>query len=409
MDFDDTPEEAAFRAECRAFLDDVAPLKPADIDWSLSYWATVPSPADEERHVAECRAWQRTKFDRGWAGLTWPVAYGGRGLSPHLAGIFADEESRYDVATGVFSQSIGMAGPTIIDHGTDTQKQRFLEPMLTGEHVWCQLFSEPNAGSDLAGLRTTAVLDGDEFVVNGQKVWTSGAQNSAWGMLLTRTDWDVAKHRGISYLLVDMTTPGIEIRPLMQINGAAHFNEVFLNDVRVPRENLLGDLHAGWGPILTTLANERQSIGGHTSTGTKDIVALGRAFGRLDDPVARQELARLHTYYETTRFMSYRVRSAASRGVAPGPESSVLKLAASRRLAYQGDLVMAWQGAAAMLAGDDAHMNGFWLNYGFLSQWASRIGGGTDQVQRNIVGDNVLGLPQEPRLDKGVAFRDIPS
>ncbi len=409
MDFDDTPEEAAFRAECRAFLDDHARLKPTAIDWSQSYWARPASPDEELLHVAECRAWQRAKFDHGWAGLTWPVAYGGRGLSPHLAGVFADEEGRYDVATGVFSQSIGMAGPTIIVHGTEAQKQRFLEPMLSGDHVWCQLFSEPNAGSDLAGLRTAAVLDGDEFVVDGQKVWTSGAQNSAWGMLLVRTDWDAPKHRGISYLLVDMASPGIEIRPLVQINGAAHFNEVFLTDVRVPRGNLLGELNGGWGPILTTLANERQSIGGHTGTSTRDIVALGRAFGRLADPVARQELARLHTYYETTRFMSYRVRSAASRGIAPGPESSVLKLAASRRLAYQGDLVMSWQGAAGTLAGDDAHMNGFWQNYGFLSQWASRIGGGTDQVQRNIVGDNVLGLPQEPRLDKGVAFRDTAS
>jgi alkylation response protein AidB-like acyl-CoA dehydrogenase len=409
MNFEDAPEEAEFRLRCRSFLDAHATPKPEVVDWSESHWAK-PSTTDQEKlHVAQCREWQRTKYDNGWAGLTWPTEYGGQGLSSLHNGIFAEEEGRYDVATGSFAQSIGMAGPTIIDHGTDTQKSVYLDAMLTGEHIWCQLFSEPNAGSDLAGLRTTAVRDGDEFIVNGQKVWTSSAQHAEWGMLLVRTDLDAHKHRGLSYLLLDMSSPGIEIRPLVQITGAAHFNEVFLTDVRVPAENLLGDTNKGWGPILTTLANERQSIGGSSNIGIDDIIAMAKHFGVDTDPVVRQDIARLAAMYSTMTYMGYRVRTASSKGVPPGPESSVMKLAASRRLEFQGDLVMKIMGASALTSGSDAYMNGFWQNFGFLGQWAARIGGGTDQVQRNICGENVLGLPQEPRLDKGIPFRDIPS
>jgi alkylation response protein AidB-like acyl-CoA dehydrogenase len=302
-----------------------------------------------------------------------------------------------------------MAGPTIAAHGTEQQKRRFLDPMLRGDEVWCQLFSEPNAGSDLGGLRTSAVRDGDEWVVNGQKVWNSGAHYSDWGILLTRTDPDAPKHRGITYFLVDMRTPGIEVRPLRQITGAAHFNEVFLSDVRIPHANVLGAPNAGWGPILTTLANERTLIGGGQSiVKISDLLALARRFGADKDPVIRQELVRQYAYLETIRFLGYRVQTAASKGVPPGPESSVLKLAASRKLAHAGDLVLAIQGAAGMLWQEDAHQNGFWQNQ-FLGQWASRIGGGTDQIQRNIIGENVLGLPSEPRVDKGVPFRQIPS
>lgn len=409
MDFDDTPEEAAFRAEVRDFLDTHAELR--DESGELDgYYGRVASAEAEAEHVAQCKAWQRTKFDAGWGGITWPVASGGRGLSGVHQGIFSREEARYRVPTGVFAQSIGMAGPTIIAHGTEAQRERFLRPMLTGEEVWCQLFSEPGAGSDLAGLRTSAVRDGDEFVVNGQKVWTSGAQYSDWGMLLVRTDVDAPKHRGITYLLVDMTAAGIEIRPIVQINGAAHFNEVFLSDVRVPVEHVVGEVNAGWGPILTTLTNERTLIGGGQSpVGIREMIALARAMGVADDPVVRQELARHHSYFETVRFMGYRVQTAASKGIAPGPESSVMKMATSRRLAHAGDLTMAIQGAAGMLYGDDAPSGGYWQSTALLGQWASRIGGGTDQVQRNIVGENVLGLPSEPRVDKGVPFREIPS
>jgi alkylation response protein AidB-like acyl-CoA dehydrogenase len=408
VNFDDTPEEAAYRAEVRSFLGAHARPK-GDDSLAGSFYASVPSEEAERAHVAECQEWQRVKYDNGWAGITWPKEYGGRGGTAVQQGIFNQEEARYEVSAGVFSVGIGMAGPTIIAHGTEAQKQRYLDPMLRGEEVWCQLFSEPNAGSDLAGLRTTAVRDGDEWVVNGQKVWNSGAHYSHWGILLTRTDIDAPKHRGITYFLVDMRTPGIEVRPLKQITGAAHFNEVFLTDVRIPHENLLGAPNAGWGPILTTLANERTLIGGSQSqVSIHDFADLARHFGAIDDPVVRQELARQHTYLETIRYMGYRVQTAASKGVAPGPESSVLKLAATRRITHAGSLAMTISGAAGMLAEADAFMSGFWQQQ-FLNQWMSKIGGGTDQVQRNIVGENVLGLPSEPRVDKNVAFRDIPS
>lgn len=408
MDFDDTPEEAAWRGQCRDFLGRHAELLPQKVDLSESYWAKPPSTAESAAYTARCRKWQRTKHDAGWAGLTWPATYGGRGLSGHMAGIFAEEEARYDLPMGQFAQSIGMAGPTIIAHGTDAQKSKYLEPMLTGEQTWCQLFSEPGAGSDLAGLRTSGVVDGDEIIVNGQKVWTSSAREAAHGMLLVRTDVDQPKHRGITYLLLDMSTPGIDVRPLKQPTGRSEFNEVFLDNVRVPLDCVVGGINRGWGPILTTLSNERAGIGGQVSY-VGDVIELARSFEVADDPVVRQQLARLYTIVETMRFLGYRVRTATSRGEQPGPESSVLKLAASRRLELMGDLSMAIMGPSATLYGADAAFNGFWQNYAFLGQWMSRIGGGTDQVQRNIIGENVLGLPQEPRPDKGIPFRDIPS
>ena len=407
MDFDETPEEAAFRAEVIEFLEAHAgPFAKGEHDAGS---ITITDPQVELEYVAKCQAWQQVKYDNGWAGITWPRQYGGRGGTGIQDGIFREEEARRVSASGIFAQGIGMAGPTIMVHGTDPQKDRFLDPMLQGTEVWCQLFSEPAAGSDLGGLRTTAVRDGDEFVVNGQKVWSSGAQYSDWGILLTRTDPDAPKHRGITYFLVDMTTPGIEVRPLVQITGAAHFNEVFLTDVRIPAENVLGEVNAGWGPIMTTLANERTLIGGGGSRQSFDDVAdLARRFGRDTDPVIRQELAAVYTEMQLLKYMSYRVRTAVSRGEAPGPESSAMKLFLSVHQGRLGDLVTAIQGAAGTLLGPDAVDDGYWQSATFLGQWSSRIGGGTDDIQRNTIGDKVLALPPEPRVDKGVPFRDIP-
>ena len=399
MDFDDTPEEAAFRAEARSWLDANATLR-TDESSLGGYLGQRPD------HVARSRDWQRRLYDGGWAGITWPKEYGGRGASPIESSIFAQEQARYDVAVGPFTVAVGMVGPTLIAHGTDAQKERFLDPLLRGEEIWCQLFSEPGAGSDLAGLSTKAVRDGDEFVVNGQKVWTSGAQYSDFGILLVRTDPDQPKHRGITYLLVDMRTPGIDVRPLHQINGAAHFNEVFLTDVRVPVENVVGDIDAGWGPILTTLANERTAIGGGGGVAFDHLARLARATGGDADPLLRQELAAAFTRFSVLRYVGYRVQTALSQGRPPGPESSVLKLAYSQHLARTADLVLALEQAAGMLYDEDAPDHGVWQQY-FLMQWASRIGGGTDQIQRNVLGERVLGLPPEPRLDKTVPFRDL--
>src|SRR6266487_4956525 len=273
MDFDDTSEEAAFRAEARAWLEAHARLKEPDGSDRLMMQRTDPS------HVERCRAWQRTLYDGGWAGIAWPKEYGGRGASPIESLIFAQEQAHFDVSTGVFAVAIGMVGPTLIAHGSDEQKQRYLEPMLRGDEIWCQLFSEPGAGSDLAGLSTRAVKDGDEWVVNGQKVWTTGAQHSDVAILLARTDTEAPKHEGITYFLLDMRTPGIDVRPLRQINGVAHFNEVFLDDVRLPLDAVVGDVHKGWTVARTTLTSERALIGGGFSAGFAPLRGLGARMG----------------------------------------------------------------------------------------------------------------------------------
>ena len=294
-----------------------------------------------------------------------------------------------------------MAGPTIIGHGTDAQKERYLDTMLRGEEIWCQLFSEPEAGSDLANLATRAVRDGDEWVVNGQKVWTSQAHHSEWGMLLTRTDPDAPKHRGITYFLLDMKTPGVEIRPLVQITGAAHFNEVFLTDVRIPAENVLGEVNGGWAVTMTTLQNERAAIGGAGRAGThfEEIAALARSVGKADDPMVRQDLARCFTRFQILRYLGLRTQTALSKGGVPGPESSIMKLILSEHARDNGELFEQLQGNAGML-------DSTWTTH-FLNQWSMRIGGGTDQIQRNAIGERVLGLPAEPRSDKNVPFREL--
>src|SRR5688500_10457722 len=258
--------------------------------------------------------------------------------------------------------------------------------MLRGEEVRCQLVSETGAGSDLGGWRTMAVRDGHEWSVHGQKVWTSGAHYSDWAILLTRTDVNAPKHRGITYFLVDMRTPGIDVRPLRQITGAAHFNEVFLSDVRIPHENLVGEVNGGGGPGMTTLANGRTLIGGGQGrTGIDDLVALARNTGTDGDPLIRQELAKAYTRMPIQTYLGYRVRTAALRGEQPGPESSVMKLAVSLHLHEIGNLVMAMQRSAGMLSGASAIDDGRW-QMEFLGQFGARIGGGADQSQRNTIG-----------------------
>jgi alkylation response protein AidB-like acyl-CoA dehydrogenase len=393
MDFDDSPEEAAFRAEARRWLEDHA-----DPRTSESVFSYVPVDADPEveaANVRRCRAWQRTLYDSGWAGLAWPKEHGGRGGTPAQQIAFNQELSRFDVPAGIFGQAIGMAGPTIIIHGTDAQRRQHLEPMLRGEAVWCQLFSEPGAGSDLASLRTRAVRDGDEFVVNGQKVWTSSAQYSDWAMLLARTNTEVERHRGITYFLLDMQTPGIDVRPLRQITGASHFNEVFLTDVRIPATDVLGEVDGGWAVARTTLTNER-TLGGGNSRVFEELLRLARQCGRTDDPTVRQDLARAFTHQQVMRYTGWRVQTALSRGEAPGPESSVLKLAFSQQAAAVGELAMTLQGPVAGLMDYSAPSEWHWQAH-FLGQWSIRFGGGTEAIQRNILAEQVLGLPRDPR------------
>jgi len=406
MEFEESAEEAAFRAEVRAWLREHAKPRVAGQDPEHFFLAGDPDPAAERAHIAECKAWQRTLYEAGWAGITWPEEFGGRGAPGWQQRIFNEEQARFDVAAGVFSVGIGMAGPTIIAYGTREQQERFLPAMLRGDEIWCQLFSEPGAGSDLAGLRTRAVRDGDEWVVNGQKVWTSGAHYSDFGLLLARTNVDVPKHRGITAFLVDMRSPGIDVRPLRQITGVAHFNEVFLGDVRVPDAHRLGPEGDGWRVAQVMLANERLLIGGGGGrVGFRDLMTLAQRCGVNDDPRLRQELARSYTRLQILKWLGWRARSRKDQGL--GPEASVLKLAASRRQELDGNLVMALQGAPGMLYGPDALNKGYWQQM-FLMQWSSRIGGGTEQIQRNVIGERVLGLPSDVRVDKDVAFRDLP-
>ena len=334
--------------------------------------------------------------------------YGGRGGTALQQKIWGQEAGRYEIDTGIFSVGLAMVVPTILAHGTEGQKKRFVPALLRGEHVWCQLFSEPGAGSDLAGLTTRAVRDGEEWVVNGQKVWNSYAHVADWGILLARTDWDVPKHRGITYFLVDMRTRGVEARPLRQITGVAHFNETFLTDVHIPLDCQLGDTNNGWGVTQTTLMAERMLIGGGgAGFGFREYADLARHFGRASDPVIRQALAQCYSRFQVLRWLGERSRAAAKAGKPAGSESSVAKLAISRHVAENGNLALAIEGASGMLYAKDAYEDGFWQQQ-FLGQWSIRIGGGTEQVQRNILGERVLGLPPEARPDKTEAFRDLP-
>ncbi|HMC41055.1 MAG TPA: acyl-CoA dehydrogenase family protein [Acidimicrobiales bacterium] len=407
MDFDDTPEEAAFRAEAYDWLSRHASPRRAG-----SGGPVTVGEADAEAellHVKQSKEWQRTLYDGGWAGITWPRQLGGRGGTADQALIFAQEQARFDVPSSVFAQGIGMAGPTIMGHGTEAQQDRFLPPMLRGDEVWCQLFSEPGAGSDLANLSTRAERDGDVWVVNGQKVWTSSAHFSDWGILLARTDVDAPKHRGITYFLLDMRSPGIEIRPLRQATGASHFNEVFLTNVAIPAANVVGGVNDGWRVTVTTLANERMFIGGSPTTGDPfaGLAALAASRGRRADPAARQSLMQAYIRLQVMKYLGWRTQTALSRGQQPGPESSVLKLAISEHQARNGDLVMQLLGAEGTLLDYSGHQASGW-QLQFLGQFGSRIGGGTEEVQRNIIGERVLGLPGEPRVDKDVPFRSIP-
>lgn len=404
MDFDDTPQEAAFRSEVRAWLEAHAKPKSTKAQLALHH---DPSPEADAEHVRRCKEWQRTLYQGGWAGITWPTAYGGRGGSAVQQMIFEQEQARFEVSTGVFAVGIGMVGPTLIAHGTEEQKSRYLTSLLRGDEIWCQLFSEPGAGSDLAGLSTKAVRDGDCWIINGQKVWSSGAHHSEMGILLARTDPTVPKHDGVTYFLVDMASPGIEVRPLRQITGVAHFNEVFMTDVVVPAGNVVGEVDRGWAVTRTTLANERTLIGGGTSGATfRDISELARASGKTSDPLVRDALSRSFIRFEVLRYLSLRVRTAVSHGKMPGPESSVMKLALSQHVSANGDLVMAMEGMAGTLSGPDAIGQGQWQQQ-FLGQWAMKIGGGTDQIQRNVIGERVLGLPPEPKVDRGVPYNQL--
>ncbi len=331
MDFDDTPEEAAFRAEARAFLDaNAMRRKPGQVE---GYRRGQDKPGALEA----AKAFQRRKYEAGFAGIAWPKEWGGRGGTPIQEVIYNQEESKYDVLTGIFGIGLGMAIPTICTHGTVEQRERFAVPALRADEVWCQLFSEPAGGSDLAALRTRAVRDGDAWVVNGQKIWTSGAHYCQFGVLVARTDFDLPKHKGLTYFIMDMTAPGLEIRPIRQMSGSSHFNEVFFHDVRIPNSMRVGKVGEGWRVALTTLMRERYGMRESPGPDFAELFELARGLElengpALDNAAVKEKLAEWYTRTQGLRFTRYRTITSLSRGETPGPESSITKVTAANKL-----------------------------------------------------------------------------
>jgi alkylation response protein AidB-like acyl-CoA dehydrogenase len=382
--------DETFRREAAAWLAEHAPAGRSGI----------AAASSDREHFDAGRAWQRELFDGGWAGITWPAEYGGRGGSAAQATIFAEEQSRALVGAGFVASTIGMVGPVLLRHGNAAQRARYLRPLLRADEAWCQLFSEPSAGSDLANLATRAERHGDEFVVNGQKVWTSNAHLCDFAILLARTNPDAPKHRGITFLLLDLRTPGIEVRPLRQITGAAHFNEVFLTDVRVPLENVVGEVDGGWAPARAVLAHEASVIGGGNAAaaGYAALVALAHELDRAHDSVIRQRLALAFTREQILQYMNQRVQQSVRDGGRPDVDGSVLKVLWSEARAERSELGVALLGAAGALAGN-------WPTQ-LLERFTGTIGGGTNEVHRTMIGERVLGLPPEARVDRGGTYRE---
>lgn len=396
-------EHAAYRAEVRAWYDANATPKQPDDPWATTVHVDEEAAA---AYFAKSAAWVGTLYAAGYSGIAWPAEYGGGGGESWMTRIEREISTDYEEFTGFPGATIAMLGPTLLRHGTEEQKKEYIPRLLSGETTFCQLFSEPGAGSDLASLATRAVRDGDEFVVNGQKVWNSSAQFADWGFLLVRTDPDAPKHKGITFLLVDMSSPGIEVRPLVQINRAAHFNEVFLNDVRIPVANVVGEINEGWAPARTVLSNESAFIAGNRiSTGDK-LRELARRNDRLDDPTIRDGLAGYIARERISGWMGEQVQHAIRRGEMPPMDPGLLKLMASQSRRVAGDLAMRILGVAGQA--DDGVPEVYWAQMELMGRYSISIGGGTDEVLRNNIGERSLGLPREPGYDKNQAWRDIP-
>ncbi len=402
MDFRDSPEEAVFRGEVRSFIEAECPkdLRRAGVRGAMFGGGSAGAYGPEYRELS--RGWQRKLAERGWAAPQWPKEYGGAGLTVMEQFIFNEEMAKAR-APRMGGIGLGWAGPTIIVHGTEEQKREHLPPIVSGERQWCQGFSEPGAGSDLASLQTRAVRDGDDYVVNGQKIWTSGAQSAHWMILLARTNPDAPKHRGISYLLLDMKTPGIDVQPLRNMAGDAAFNQVFFDNVRVPKRNLIGEEDRGWYIGTTTLDFERSGIAtgvGH-NLAVQDLVAwaqsnAGQPYARLESPTTRLELADRAVEARVELMLSYQIISMQSRGLIPNKESSIAKLYSSeldQRIAASymkllGQYAQLWRGSER-----SPHNGAVGTQYMYAT--ASTIGGGTSEVQRNIIAQRGLGMPRD--------------
>ena len=410
MDFNDTPEEAAFRAEARAWLEANAEYKVPGEAGNDALGERV-----DDATLAAAQAWQKKKADAGWACIRWPAEYGGRGATPIQGVIWGQEEAKFRTPPNIFGIGHGMCGPTVMTHGTPEQKKKWLPKLLSGEEIWCQLFSEPSAGSDLAGLRMTAVRDGDDWIVNGQKIWTTGAQFCDWGILVTRHDPTLPKHAGLTYFVVDMHAPGIEVRPITQINGGQGFNEVFFTDVRIPDGNRLGEIGDGWRVAITTLMNERASIGGGGGGGgIGDLLRLAEEVEvdgapAIEDRAVRERLASFYTRSKGVELTGRRTLSALSQGKTPGPEASLMKLVSGRLVQDISLYAMELLGTAGATIDEELTPHAGQWQERYLGIPGFRIAGGTDEVLRNIISERVLRLPPEMRMDKKIAYKDVPT
>src|SRR6201996_4169953 len=410
MNFDDTPQEAEFRATARKWVEANAP-KEFEAELSKSSLGRIRLQHHDIVEVGKAR--QKKKSEGGWACLQWPREYGGRGATPIERVIWQQEEGVYGKLTQPFQIGEGMCGPTVMAYGSEDAKRRYLPKLASGEEIWCQLFSEPAGGSDVAGLRTRAEKNGDNWIVNGQKIWTSGAHYSDYGLLITRTDPNVPKHKGLTMFFLSMKSPGVEVRPIKQASGQSDFNEVYFTDVKIPDSQRLGNVNDGWNVSLTTLMNERMSIGAGVATGFPEIFEFcsnlmledGPA---IEDRAVRSKLANWAVKASGLKYTSMRTISALSKGERPGPENSIGKLVAGSMVQDVAMYAMDLQGAAGALSGPEAELAGKFQAM-LLRAPGTRVEGGTDEIMRNIIAERVLGLPGDIRVDKDVPFNKIPT
>ena len=406
MDFNDAPQEAEFRAKCRAWLEANAELKTKKTN-------SAKNMNIGNKSLLEAAAeWQKKKYDAGWAMIHWPKEFGGIGATPIERIIWAQEESKFNVPKGVYEIGLGMAGPVMMEYATDEQKERYLPPMAEGKEIWCQLFSEPSAGSDVAGLRSKAVQDGENWIVNGQKVWTSGAHFSDFGILVVRHDAGLEKHKGLTFFFVDMKSPGIEVKPIKQLTGGSSFNEVYFNDVVIPDSQRLGEIGDGWKVAITTLMNERLAVGDADGVDANEAFELAKKHNKdgeqlIDNNAVRESIADWYCEASGLKNTKLRTMSALSRGDTPGPEASITKIVSANKLQAIGNFGMDSSDMSGMLMDEKSDFIKFQMAW--MGAAGLRIAGGTDEILKNIIAERVLGLPQEARADKGLAFKDIPS
>jgi alkylation response protein AidB-like acyl-CoA dehydrogenase len=410
MNFDDTPEEAKFRADVRTWLEANAKPKTAET-------LKARTALSEPEALKKAKEWQAKRAAAGYARITWPKEWGGMGGTPIQSVIYGQEEAKFDVPSGFFEIGLGMCIPTVMQYTSTEHKTRYVKPALHGQEIWCQLFSEPAAGSDVAGIRTKAERDGDDWIINGQKIWTSGAHYSDFGIVLTRTDPSVPKHKGLTMFFLDMKAPGVEVRPIKQISGGSNFNEVFFTNVRIPDHQRLHDVGKGWEAALTTLMHERLAVGGGaggTGPDVKELMALARTIELEDGPAiknaaVRDKIADWYVRAEGLKYTTYRTMTALSRGQIPGPEASIAKIVVAQKLQDLSSFAMDLEELGGIMSARDAVPLEGMFQQAFMSAPGLRIAGGTDEILRNIIAERVLGLPADIRVDKDLPFNQAPA